>query len=106
MAKKDQARERIESLRTEIQGHDRHYYGEDRPRIPDADYDRLFAELKTLESEFPELVTSDSPTQRVASAPLDRFEIVAHEAPMLSLESDQDPEALRRFDERVRKVLG
>jgi len=103
---KAQACERIESLHTEIQGHDRLYYGEDRPRISDALYDQLFAELKTLESEFPELVTPDSPTQRVAGVPLDRFETVEHEAPMLSLESDQDPEALRRFDERVRKVLG
>ena len=103
---KDQARERIDSLHTEIQGHDRLYYGEDRPRISDALYDQLFAELKSLESEFPELVTPDSPTQRVAGVPLDRFETVEHEAPMLSLESDQDPEALRRFDERVRKVLG
>jgi len=101
-----QARERIEALRKEIQGHDLLYYGDDRPRISDARYDQLFAELKTLESEHPELVTFDSPTQRVAGVPLDKFETVAHEAPMLSLESDQDPEALRRFDERVRKGLG
>lgn len=103
---KNQARKRVEALRTEIRRHDRLYYADDRPRISDERYDELFAELKALENEFQELVTSDSPTQRVAGAPLDRFETVAHEAPMLSLDSDQDPEALRRFDERVRKALG
>jgi hypothetical protein len=84
-----QARERIETLRSDIRRHDLLYYGEDRPEISDDVYDQLFAELKKLESEHPELVTSDSPTQRVAGVPLDKFETVAHEAPMLSLESDQ-----------------
>lgn len=103
---KDQADQRIKELRAEIGRHDLLYYGEDHPQISDESYDRLFAELKSLEIQFPELVTSDSPTQRVAGAPLDKFESVAHEAPMLSLESDQDPGALRRFDERVRKGIG
>ncbi len=100
-----QARERIETLRSDIRRHDLLYYGDDRPEISDDVYDQLFAELNKLESEHPELVTSDSPTQRVAGVPLDKFETVAHEAPMLSLDSDQDPDALRRFDERVRKGL-
>jgi len=103
---KAQADQRIQDLRAEIRRHDLHYYGHDRPQISDETYDRLFVELKSIEIQFPELVTPDSPTQRVAGAPLDRFETVAHEAPMLSLESDQDPEALRRFDERVRKGIG
>ncbi len=102
----DHDRARVDELRREIRRHDRLYYAEDRPEISDADYDRMFAELKELESDFPEFVTSDSPTQRVAGAPLDKFETVAHEAPMLSLDSAKDPEALRRFDERVRKALG
>ncbi len=103
---RDQADQRIQGLRAEVRRHDLLYYGDDRPQISDEVYDSLFAELKSLESEYPDLITSDSPTQRVAGVPLDRFETVAHEAPMLSLESDQDPDALRRFDDRVRKGLG
>ncbi|MDH3297628.1 MAG: NAD-dependent DNA ligase LigA [Gemmatimonadota bacterium] len=102
----DQARQRIEELRTEIRRHDILYYGDDRPQISDEVYDELFSELKALEGEFPQLVALDSPTQRVAGTPLSRFETVNHEAPMLSLDSDQDPAALRRFDERIRKALG
>ena len=102
----NQARQRIEELRTEVRRHDILYYGGDRPQISDEVYDELFSELKALEGDFPELVTSDSPTQRVAGTPLSKFETVDHEAPMLSLDSAQDPEALRRFDERIRKALG
>jgi DNA ligase (NAD+) len=103
---KEQAHDRIQELRAEVRRHDLLYYGDDRPQISDELYDRLFAELKSLENEYPDLITADSPTQRVAGVPLDRFETVAHESPMLSLESDQDPDALRRFDDRVRKGLG
>ncbi|MFQ5529313.1 MAG: NAD-dependent DNA ligase LigA [Gemmatimonadota bacterium] len=102
----DDARERIDDLRRLIRRHDRLYYAEDRPEVSDAEYDRMFSELSTLEVAHPDLVTSDSPTQRVAGTPLDKFETVEHEAPMLSLDSDQDPGALRRFDERIRKTLG
>jgi DNA ligase (NAD+) len=97
-----QAQRRIERLRDEIRRHDYLYYALDRPEISDADYDALFAELAALERRFPELVTSDSPTQRVAGAVLPGFREVSHLAPMLSLESVTDPADVRRFDARLR----
>lgn len=100
------AQERIEELREEIRRHDRAYYVEDRPVISDAEYDRLFRELQELEREHPDLATPDSPTRRVGGEPLDKFETVEHDAPMLSLDSSQEEEALRRFDERLRQFLG
>ena len=96
------AARRIDQPRTAIREHDYGYYVLDRPRISDGEYDRLFAELVRLEEAHPELVTPDSPTQRVAGAPLAVFPTVEHLAPMLSLESVTDGEAVRRFDERVR----
>lgn len=100
------AAQRIAKLRTEIRHHDYLYYVEDRPDISDADYDRLFHELEDLEKQFPDLVSDDSPTQRVAGQPLDTFPTIEHAAPMLSLDSNQDEATLRRFDERLRKGLG
>jgi len=100
------AQARAEELRAQIRRHDRAYYVEDRPVISDAEYDRLFEELRELEAAHPDLVTSDSPTQRVGGEPLDKFETVDHDAPMLSLDSSQDEEALRRFDERICDFLG
>jgi DNA ligase (NAD+) len=102
----EKAAERIAKLRTDIRHHDYLYYVEDRPEIADADYDRLFHELEDLEKQFPDLVSDDSPTQRVAGQPLDTFPTIEHAAPMLSLDSNQDEAALRRFDERLRKGLG
>ena len=102
----DTVRERVERLREEIQRHDRAYYLQDRPVVSDAEYDRLFAELRELEETHPELVSADSPTRRVGGAPLDKFETVEHEAPMLSLDSSQDEAALHRFDERIRDMFG
>jgi DNA ligase (NAD+) len=96
----------VEELRARIREHDYHYYVLDRPRVSDAEYDRLFQELKALEEEFSELRAADSPTQRVAGEPQPGFAAVLHAAPMLSLDSDASPEAVRRFDERVRKGLG
>ncbi|HSL83417.1 MAG TPA: NAD-dependent DNA ligase LigA, partial [Thermoanaerobaculia bacterium] len=75
------------------------------PEVSDEAYDALFRELQELEAEFPDLVTPDSPTQRVAGQPLDEFPTVEHRAPMLSLDSSADEAQLRRFDERVRKAL-
>ena len=98
--------ERIRRLQDEIRRHDFLYYVKDRPAISDEEYDRLFRELKSLEEAHPELLTTDSPTQRVAGQPLDSFPTVEHAAPMLSLDSDQSEATLRRFDERVRKGLG
>jgi DNA ligase (NAD+) len=100
------ARHRAGQLRTAIRQHDFRYYVLDRPTISDAQYDRLFAELSRLEAAHPELVTPDSPTQRVAGAPLPAFPAIRHLAPMLSLESVTDADSVRRFDERIRASLG
>jgi DNA ligase (NAD+) len=78
----------------------------DNPQISDEAYDKLYRELVHLEEQFPDLVSEDSPTQRVAGQPLDSFQTIEHAAPMLSLDSDQAPDSLRRFDERLRKGLG
>jgi DNA ligase (NAD+) len=97
---------RVAALRDEIRRHDHLYYVRDAPEIADEAYDALFAELRALEEKHPDLVTPDSPTQRVAGAPLEGFPTIEHAAPMLSLESDKEEEALRRFDQRLRKSLG
>ncbi|MEN8144995.1 MAG: NAD-dependent DNA ligase LigA [Gemmatimonadota bacterium] len=94
------------ALCQEIRRHDYRYYGLDEPEISDAAYDALFRELEALEASHPELITPDSPTQRVAGAPLDAFPTVEHAARMMSLESDAEEKALRRFDRRVRDELG
>ena len=96
---------RIETLREEIRRHDRAYYVEARPTIPDAEYDALLAELVALEEEHPELRTADSPTQRVGGEPLEGFVTVRHAAPMLSLDNTYSAEELRKFDDRVRRGL-
>jgi DNA ligase (NAD+) len=103
---RNKAAERITKLRQEIRHHDYLYYVEDRPEVSDEQYDRLYRELVALEEQFPDLISEDSPTQRVAGQPVDAFPTVEHAAPMLSLESHQDEAALRRFDERLRKALG
>ena len=95
----------IERLRTEIRRHDMLYYVHNRPEIGDQEYDRLFAELKQLEARHPDLVTSDSPTQRVSERPLEAFESVTHAVPMLSIDNTYSDQELRDFDERVAKVL-
>ncbi|MFL6196672.1 MAG: NAD-dependent DNA ligase LigA [Thermoanaerobaculia bacterium] len=103
---REQAAKRISKLRSEIRHHEYLYYVEDRPEVSDEEFDRLFRELEALEGEHPDLVSEDSPTQRVAGQPIGSFPTVEHAAPMLSLESEQSEAALRRFDERVRKGLG
>jgi DNA ligase (NAD+) len=99
---------RVTALRQEIERHNHAYYVLDQPLIPDAEYDRLFRELQTIEAEHPELVTPDSPTQRVAGKPLDAFASVRHAVPMLSIRTETDTEAsgAQAFDARVRKELG
>ena len=97
---------RVERLRESIRHHDYLYHVLDAPEVSDEEYDRLFRELRELESEHPELLTPDSPTQRVGAQPVESFPTVEHVAPMLSLDSAQDEERLRRFDERVRRGLG
>jgi DNA ligase (NAD+) len=96
---------RVDWLRNEIRRHDRLYYILNQPEITDQQYDELFAELKELESERPELVTPDSPTQRVAGRPLEGFATVRHAVPMLSMDNTYNADELRAFDERVRKLL-
>ena len=103
---RQEAQKRIRQLHAAIRHHDYLYHVKDQPEIADSAYDRLYAELQQLEERHPELVTPDSPTQRVGGAPLDQFPRVEHTVPMLSLESGQSESALRRFDERVRKGLG
>ena len=102
---KESAKKRIEELRKEIRHHDYLYYVLNKPEISDAEYDRLMMELKKLEEQHPELITPDSPTQRVGAAPLEEFGTVRHTRPMLSLDTATDEEDIRRFDERIRKEL-
>jgi len=82
------------------------YYVKDNPKVSDEAYDKLYHELVRLEEQYPDLVSEDSPTQRVAGQAVDSFTTIEHAAPMLSLDSDQSPDSLRRFDERLRKGLG
>ena len=85
-------------LRAEIERHDHAYYVLDAPAIPDAEYDKLFRELQTLETQYPELLTPDSPTQRVSGRVLDGFTPVRHAVPMLSIRTETDTEASGAFN--------
>lgn len=97
---------RAEELRRQIRHHDRLYYVEARPEISDLEYDRLFAELRRLETEHPELVTPDSPTQRVAGEPLEGLVTVSHRVPMLSLDNTYSLDELESWYVRVARQLG
>jgi DNA ligase (NAD+) len=99
-------KKRTDWLRREIRRHDYLYYSQNQPEISDQDYDKLFAELQALEAQHPEIVTPDSPTQRVAGRPLGEFATVRHAVPMLSVDNTYSAEELQAFDERVRKQLG
>lgn len=98
--------ERAETLRQDIRRHEELYYVQAQPEISDAEFDALLNELKAIEAEHPELVTSDSPTQRVGGRPAEGFVTVEHAEPMLSLDNAYNEGELRAFDERVRKALG
>ncbi len=98
-------RARSDWLRAELSRHAHAYYVLDHPIIPDADYDRLFVELQQLEAAHPELVTPDSPTQRVGGAPLPEFAQVRHDVPMLSINNGFAEDDIRGFDRRVREGL-
>lgn len=98
--------ERVEKLREEIRRYDYHYYVLNQPLISDAEYDKLFHELVELEAKYPELVTPDSPTQRVGAPPAEEFAAVEHAVPMLSLQNCFSDEELEEWDERVRRLLG
>lgn len=101
-----EAKNKIEELKTRIRRHDRLYYVMNSPEISDVEYDRLYRKLKDLESEFPELVTADSPTQRVGGEPSKGFASVKHIVPMLSMDNTYSADEIRDFDKRVRKLLG
>ena len=98
--------ERVAQLREIIHYHNYRYFVLDDPEISDAEYDQLMRELVELEAAYPELVTPDSPTQRVGAAPLEAFETVRHRAPMMSLANAFDRAELEAFDARVRRMLG
>src|SRR5262249_62330622 len=97
---------RAAELRRQIDHHNRKYYVDAAPEISDRKFDRLLAELQQIEKAHPELVTPDSPTQRVGGAPIEGFVQVAHRVPMLSIDNSYNPEDLRKFDADVRKALG
>jgi len=101
-----EAKKKIELLKTEIAKHNRAYYELDRPEISDAAYDLLLRELVQLETEYPDLVTPDSPTQRVGGKPLPGFQTVRHRAPLLSLGNAFGPGDLKAFHQRVIQVTG
>jgi len=103
---KEEARKKIEELRKEINHHNYLYYVLNRPEISDAEYDRLMAELISLESQFPDLITPDSPTQKVGAPPKEEFGKITHLAPMLSLDSCLDEKEVEDFDRRVKRELG
>lgn len=103
---KSEAAEEIARLRDAIHYHNYRYYVLDDPEISDAEYDTLFRRLKTLEAAFPDLVTPDSPTQRVGATPIDAFRTVRRSLPMLSLENAFSPKEVEEFVERLHRLLG
>src|SRR5262245_7717677 len=100
------AKQRVEELRRQINHHNYLYYIEARPEISDREFDKLLKELEALEAAHPDLVTPDSPTQRVGGQPVEGFATVTHRLPMLSIENTYNATDLREFDNRVRKLLG
>ncbi len=97
---------RVEELRDEIRRHEHAYYVLDQPEVSDAEYDALFLDLRRIEEEHPELLTPDSPTQRVGGEASDQFAKVRHSSPMLSLQNAFDEAEIRAFDKRVRAAVG
>ncbi len=104
MQKRQSIKEEIERLREEIRRHDELYYIKAEPEIADAEYDKLLEKLKKLEEQAPELITPDSPTQRVSGRPAEGFAQVIHRRPMLSLDNSYNIEELRAFDQRCRRL--
>jgi len=100
-----ETRARIETLRRDITEHNRRYYEEAAPTISDREYDRLYKELVDLETQFPELVTPDSPTQRVGGKPLQAFAQIQHRVPMLSLDNTYSEEEVVNFYKRITRLL-
>src|SRR3982750_3451616 len=96
--------QRIAELREQIRFHDRKYYEESRPVVSDREYDRLMQELVDLEKENPDLITTDSPTQRVGGDIQTELKPVRHAVPMMSIDNTYSEEEVRAFDERVRRA--
>ncbi len=105
MAKADDAKKKIDALRDELRHHEHLYYVLDAPELTDAQYDALMNQLKALEAEHPELITPDSPTQRVGGKPRDGFVKTPHSRPMLSLDNAYNEAELRAWEQRVRDAL-
>jgi len=105
MPKSSSAAERVRQLREQIDYHNYRYYVLDDPEISDAEFDRLMRELKALEEQYPDLITPDSPTQRVGATPVSELEEVVHSVPMLSLDNAFTDEDVIAFDRRVRERL-
>ena len=105
MPPNDAVARKLAELRASIRQHEERYYVFHDPEISDTEFDRLLARLTALEAEHPELVTPDSPTQRVAGRAVDGFKTVEHAVPMLSLDNAYDEAGLVAWDERVRKGL-
>ncbi len=102
----DTARRRIQEVSSQLRRHDALYYQQDAPEISDREYDLLRRELEALETEFPQLVLPDSPTQHVGAEPSEGFATAPHRSPMLSLDNAMNADEMRAFDARVRKLLG
>ena len=105
MAASKAIKDELVSLRQQIRHHNYRYHVLDEPEVPDAEYDRLMGELEVIESAHPELVTPDSPTQRVSGTPQDGFETVRHRVPMLSLGNAFTEEEVADFQRRVEQGL-
>ncbi|MBV8378598.1 MAG: NAD-dependent DNA ligase LigA, partial [Verrucomicrobia bacterium] len=105
MEKADEAKRRVEKLKSEIVEHDRRYYLEAAPTISDQEYDQLYRELRDLEEQYPALVTPDSPTQRVGEGALETFVQVPHRTPMLSLDNTYSEEEVANFFRRLQRLI-
>src|ERR1700761_6005724 len=105
MTSRRDAETRLKALRERLRHHNYRYYVLDDPEVPDAEYDKLMRELQALEAEHPELITADSPTQRVGAAPLAAFDEGRHTVPMLSLGNAFEPVEVEEFDRRIRERL-
>ncbi|MFA5500668.1 MAG: NAD-dependent DNA ligase LigA, partial [Candidatus Omnitrophota bacterium] len=103
--KRSDIEKNIEKLKDLIKRHDNLYYVQNKPEISDEEYDKIYRKLKDVEGAHPELITPDSPTQRVGGKPTEDFPVVKHIVPMLSMDNTYSAEELRQFDERVRKNL-
>ncbi len=103
---KQEVQRRLEELREQIRYHSRKYYTEDDPEISDYEYDQLYRQLETLEGEYPDLVTEDSPTRKIGGAVYNTFVPVVHQVPLESLHDSFSPEELLDFDRRVRETVG